>query len=108
MFSKTWNHGKKSNYLIFVKTYLQLSCIQGLFNMAELGDFLLGATDPLVDKIQVDVSMLDYDFVLKCDKINELKAVLKVLKVSTFEPSYYEITVEGGVDAGRGGTLLYH
>ena len=48
--------------------------------MAELGDFLLGTTDPEVDRVQVDVTMLDYDFVNACSKLSELKAVLKVLK----------------------------
>ncbi|GMI17619.1 hypothetical protein TrLO_g4440 [Triparma laevis f. longispina] len=47
--------------------------------MAELGDFLLGMGDPDVDKINVDVNMLDYDYVAKCDRITELKAILKVL-----------------------------
>lgn len=50
--------------------------------MAELGDFLLGMGDPDVDKINVDVNMLDYDYVAKCDRITELKAILKVLTVS--------------------------
>ncbi len=49
--------------------------------MAELGDFLLGTADPEVDKVQVEVTMMDYDFVKNCDKVHELKAVLKTLKV---------------------------
>jgi hypothetical protein len=48
--------------------------------MAELGDFLLGAGDAEVDRIEVDVTMLDYDYVNSCEKLPELKGILKVLK----------------------------
>jgi len=48
--------------------------------MAELGDFLLGANDPEVDRVNVEVTMLDYDYVKTCNKMPELKAILKTLK----------------------------
>lgn len=60
-----------------------LSVALSFFAMAELGDFLLGANgDPEVDRIKVEVTMMDYDYVRSCDKLPELKAILKVLKVS--------------------------
>mmetsp|Transcript_19069 Transcript_19069/g.39713 ORF Transcript_19069/g.39713 Transcript_19069/m.39713 type:complete len:1022 (-) Transcript_19069:75-3140(-) len=48
--------------------------------MAELGDFLLGANDPEVERVKVEVTMLDYDYVQTCNKMPELKAILKMLK----------------------------
>ena len=49
--------------------------------MAELGDFLLGNTEEL-NKVHVDVNMLDYDHVAKTDDLTELKAILHMLQVS--------------------------
>lgn len=47
--------------------------------MAELGDVHLGLHDPEIDKVKVDIEMLDYYYVNKCDSVEKLRAVLKVL-----------------------------
>jgi len=48
--------------------------------MAELGNSFLGLHNPEVEKVEVDVKMIDYEYVKNCESVNTLRAILKVLQ----------------------------